>query len=661
MKKIGVSIRLRPIRFAFLVRPNDKTKVQHIFEINTCLWGGMYNPIIPYFERTPNWWSRDGRTFQKPQQIMEDYLNFFEPDFIVETEKGLGKKLNLPDDVVVNINNFRFDESYPGHKEIRGSNVFGIYKELYQKEFKFVRRHKHGIILVQPKEHRFKLFTSCVFGSFPRKKSLTYIKRGYQDAFDPEKITLDSGQLKKIYKRPYGSPLDIGCKNIDVSYSDRTDPTVFILDMTQPKDLIDLWNLRTFKREILAIPVQWFETLSEFCREFAVKNHRPLPGNRHGVMIDTTFLFSRSLTKEKIETIKPALRVEQKGAVVFQNWYPHFWEKKPDIIWSPNRAVLTAKEGKQEVMIDDDNGGFRFNNLSPDFVDRYASSSRWANVIHLTEGFDENEIATVFPVSLRNPPFPNLDLLNERILSTTEGLIAYQDKKDWSESWNVLDGTSAFMKWLKTQNVNTEISPAGKTLLQVMKSLQAFWGVRYISHLRVIERLNLMACKLSKSKEIVEGLQKEYLGRTIKYNDFKKEIHDIAEDDITIGFWKEKLLESLVKYNVVKLGLEVKCSLCEHRNWYALDSLKYELVCENCLKTFSFPQDNPSNRVINWCYRVIGPFAKPDYAQGAYASVLALRFFNDLDRGFSSSLTWSTSLELTLESNQKSEAEKKPY
>lgn len=653
---MDVSVCLRPIRFAFLVRPNDKTKVQRIFEINTCLWGGMYNPIIPYFERTPNWWSRDRRHFQKPRKIIEGYLNFFEPDFIVEAEKGLGKRLNLSDDVVVNINSFRFDESYPGYKEIRGLNVFGIYKELYQKEFKFVRRHKHGIILVQPKEQRFRLFVSCIFGTFPQEKSLSYIEKGYQEAFDPEEITLEPDQIKKIYNKPYGSPLDIGCENIDIYHSDHTDPMVFILDVTQPKDLIDFWNLRTYKRRILAIPVQWIESLSEFCKDFAIKNYVPLPGNPHGVMIHPTFLFSRSLVDEQIENIIQYLRVKKKGAICLQKWYPDFWEKKSDIIWSPNRAVLTVSESKQEITIDD-NVSFKFNNLSPDFVDRYASSSCWANVIHLREEIDKNEIATVFPASLRNPSFPNLSFDNKRILSNTEGLITYQDHKNWHEYWNVLNGTSAFIKWFETQNVNTEISAAGKTLLQVMKSLQGFWGIRYISHPKIIERLNSMACKLSKRTETIEGQQKEYLGRTVKFDALKEEIHKINEDDITTEFWKKKVIESLIKYNVIKLGLEVKCSLCNHRNWYSLNSLKYELVCENCLKTFSFPQDSPSNREINWCYRVIGPFAKPDYAQGAYASVLALRFFNDLDRGLSSSLSWCTSLELTLESGQKSEAD----
>lgn len=655
--KIDVSIRLRPIRFAFLVRPGDKTSIQKIFEINTCLWGGMYNPIIPFMEKTPSWWSRDNFRSAKARDIIEGYLKFFEPDFIIEAEKGLGKKLGLPDEVITDINSFRFDESFPGYNEIRGLNVFGIYKELYQKEFKFVQRHKHNIVLVKPKTERLRLFTSCIFGNYPRKKSLSYIAMGYQDAFDPRKIILDSGQLKEIYNQPYGSPLNIGCEYLDVSYSDHEDPMVFILDASQPRDLIDFWNLRTYKKRIIAIPIQWLETLSEFCKKIAIGNHKPLPGNHHGVMIGTTFLFSRSLTKETIEIIKSTLQVEKKGAVVTQDWYPHFWEKTPDIIWSPNRAVLTASENKQEVTVDDKDRGIKFNNISPEFIERYSSASRWANIIHLREEIDKNEIATVFPASLRNPSFPNLCLLNNRMLSNTEGLITYQDKKSWYENWNVLNGTSAFIKWFKTQRIDAEISSAGKTLLQVMKSLQGFWGTHYISHPKVIERLNLMACKLSKSTETVDGQQKEYLGRTVNFHDFKREIHEIEEDDITTKFWKEKVLESLIKYNVIKLGLKVKCTICEHRNWFSLDFLKYDLVCENCLKTFSFPQDNPSNRAINWSYRVIGPFAKPDYAQGAYTSAMALRFFNDLDRGLSSSLTWSTSLELKLESGQKSEAD----
>jgi hypothetical protein len=46
-------VRIRPLRFAFLVDPRDKARLQTVFEINSVLWGGCYNFIIPLFKRVP--------------------------------------------------------------------------------------------------------------------------------------------------------------------------------------------------------------------------------------------------------------------------------------------------------------------------------------------------------------------------------------------------------------------------------------------------------------------------------------------------------------------------------------------------------------------------------------------------------------------------------
>ena len=51
-----VNVRLRPIKLAFLVNPNDKNSLLKAIEINTFLWGGMYNPIIPTYRRLPPKW-----------------------------------------------------------------------------------------------------------------------------------------------------------------------------------------------------------------------------------------------------------------------------------------------------------------------------------------------------------------------------------------------------------------------------------------------------------------------------------------------------------------------------------------------------------------------------------------------------------------------------
>ncbi len=42
--KITLVKKLRPIRLAFLVAKEDKKTLREVFRINTCLWGGVYNP-----------------------------------------------------------------------------------------------------------------------------------------------------------------------------------------------------------------------------------------------------------------------------------------------------------------------------------------------------------------------------------------------------------------------------------------------------------------------------------------------------------------------------------------------------------------------------------------------------------------------------------------
>ena len=159
MSSISVSVRLRPIRFAFLVRPNDKIRTIEIFRINTCLWGGKFNPIIPFFKRLPPWWERKGFRFDNAKQIINGYLDFFEPDFIVESEKGLSEGLGFdPERTLQLIDILKRDDERDWGRY--GLSVYDLYGDLYKKEFQFERRYKHNIIHVEAKNRAFVNFVA---------------------------------------------------------------------------------------------------------------------------------------------------------------------------------------------------------------------------------------------------------------------------------------------------------------------------------------------------------------------------------------------------------------------------------------------------------------------------------------------------------------------
>jgi hypothetical protein len=80
----SVTIRVRPLRVAFLVDPRDSTGLYRAIELNSILWGGSYNPIIPAYRRTPaKWESHRVRRLPHPIDIIDGYLNGFDPDLVV--------------------------------------------------------------------------------------------------------------------------------------------------------------------------------------------------------------------------------------------------------------------------------------------------------------------------------------------------------------------------------------------------------------------------------------------------------------------------------------------------------------------------------------------------------------------------------------------------
>jgi hypothetical protein len=344
MSHISANVRLRPVRFGFLVRPDDAKRTFEIFRINTSLWGGQFNPIIPYIKQIPKWWNRYNHRFESATQIVNGYFDFFEPDFIVEAEPGLSKGFGFSSDRILQLSDLIAHE----RDNIRagyGLSVMGLYRDLFRNNFQFVRRHVSKIINVSPKENQFKAFCACVFGSLPIDGGLEYLAQMFDETFEPKQIALDGASLAELYGTSYVSVLRIGRENLKVDYTGHHWPALFVLDAKKPRDLIDFWNLRASRPSVIAIPIQWAEELSAFCKDYIVKHHAPLPGNPNGVMIHATVMFSRSIPTDEIESIhQKYFLVDKDGANVRQDWYPTIWRPSPNYTVRHTRPLLTAEE-----------------------------------------------------------------------------------------------------------------------------------------------------------------------------------------------------------------------------------------------------------------------------------------------------------------------------
>jgi hypothetical protein len=100
LENVYGSVVLRPTRIGFLIRPNQQNlaQVREIMRTCACLWGGMFNPIIPVCKVLPAAWRQDHFREITATGLAEAYIRFFEPDVFVETEPGLAKETGVADE-----------------------------------------------------------------------------------------------------------------------------------------------------------------------------------------------------------------------------------------------------------------------------------------------------------------------------------------------------------------------------------------------------------------------------------------------------------------------------------------------------------------------------------------------------------------------------------
>ncbi|WP_257547133.1 hypothetical protein [Sphingopyxis sp. DBS4] len=644
MTNMHVDTRLRPTRFGFLVVPSDRAALATIFEISTCLWGGKYNPIIPVFASRPVWWDRGGPRIENAEQIINGYLDYFEPDILVETRPGQAEGMGYASERVITL-----QDVAPPSKQARnawietsGLDVGPLYRHLYEREFQFARNRPVKVVRISPEQPSLANLVGCLFGAFPQDGAFNELEHAFDEVFAPDHIILSGDTAADLIANNWLNPLRITHDGLEVEYCHRIDPRVFVFDGTHSGDLIDYWNLRAGVQPVVPIPIQYASELGSFVREFVKLNYRPLPGNSNGVMIHPTVMFGRSIATEAIEPLfEKHFRVDIEGANCVQPWYPAFWRPTSDIMVSPTRPKLTAAEASHSLPLDEESPALQFDMLKHPFADRFGGQARWANVVKLSDWSRDGRVATTYPEEYRESRRPNFGGGLGKIRSTSEGFVELADYVLSRHYWQLESNASAITTWLADRNIKTVLSDSGRATQQIVQTLGGLHRVSSIANPAIVQFL--------------EKISRRPISKSMEHNQFRNRIAQAVKGNL----WNRDAVRTLIEQNAVELGLEVRCDKCGSWSWYQLSGLDTALKCGLCLKTFAFPAIDPtgSDRA-RWAYRLIGPFAQPNYAQGGYAAALSIRLFAELlESGPNQSLTWCAGQEMSFPNGPKIEAD----
>jgi hypothetical protein len=650
MPNLSATLRLRPVRMGFLVDPTDLASLRQVMELCTCLWGGIYNPIIPVCSAVPDIWKFIPALAPSAVQLAGGYINFFEPDVYVQAVPEIPPELNLSDGEIdfgsprlLQLSSLT-EEDPDTRDSLVGLSMLGVYQSLFDREYRFVPRHPANVAVLKGASPESQAFTECTLGAFPAAGRFALLANAYKDAFQPEEMESNATSWLKIFEHRYRFPLSFTRHSIDRAPGGHGfgEPILFVLDPSSGHDLLDFWNLRLFHQYVLPINVHWFEELSAFMRDFIARNHRPMPRNPHGVMLHTTVEFGRSIGEPRAkELVHKHLQGLAVGSWAFKLWYDHIWGKYRDAdqIARPRRSQFTAKSTDLSLQVSEEarERTVSFDTISPDFAPTYGHGALgWVNVLRFNH------------LRYSAEPFPQLpcdfDLAAARrlrigsaVIPSREGLVLPQQFKGHREYIKVLTGREVMIDWLKQHGVDAHISSSGRVTEQVIASLGGVSQVKVIADAQTLQLLDKMAKSV---REYQDGTVEEYADRTASVQEWTGLIARRSQDIWSRHFTLEKFIDA----GVLKLGLSIPCTHCTFDNWFSIAELDEVLNCERCRKPYAFPQGSLNYVHSPWRFRVVGPFAVPNYADGAYATALTLRVFADTLATGDVSLTYAPGL-----------------
>jgi hypothetical protein len=638
MTKIYASLKLRPTRIGFLVRPNDRAAVRRIMRLCACLWGGAFNPIIPVAKALPRAWKSELEEPRTGLDVAEGYLRFFEPDVFVEAKKGLAGELGIEhnalrlNDRIVELDEFIREEGvYPGEPAF-GLSVFDLYQSLYQREFRFVPKREQPVAFFEasarPSDNA---FIEAAFGMFPSEEDLHYVEQAYLDAFDPVRLRVEPDNWVRAIKSRMETPLRIGRKYIELEPSRRSEPVVFVLNPSNTMDLVDLWNIRQFRRDVFPVHVKWIASVAEILSEIIEARFRPIRGNPFGTMHRTTIEFARSIPPEKADTIwNEHFSCVPKGSALLKCWYDDIWSShyRDNLSERPKRLQLNAGSKKFEHSVSENDFSMSFSGIRPDFADRFRGrQARWANVLTMRDYASDLRLAMVLPSNMKNPAFPRRLGAGGTVCISREGIVLLQQYVGEVERLSLMRGSDAFIEWLELLGIHATPSSAGRTAEEVVGSLGWMHGW-LLEDAETLKLLDKMANSVRGTANVAQwkGL--------IQRRGRMRSLPPISLDRFT-------------KAGILQLGIGARCPHCTNDNWYSLRDVDYRISCERCLREFDFPQGSLNPKYPPWRYRVIGPFSARNFAEGAYATALTLRVFAHKLSGGESAMTCAMGLELS--------------
>jgi hypothetical protein len=583
-----LTVTLRPLRLAFVVAPGDTKAIFEAVRINSYLWGGQYNPIIPLFRKLPAWLPRLNRP-DSATGLFKNYLDLFDPDFVIRVGSVRDVAIDIGTLKEVSLDEIQrpiaeYDE--PSY----GIGLFEILDHLLNEEFRFVRRDS---LHLRIPDFGNDLFLASVFGTFPDKFPRN-IAKGLKESWSYTEAPCTRANYFEFLDASNLFARRI-C-NHDIKMRKRSwwwGEYVFLMDANDANDILLYWNYRALGWTILPVPSQAAknEALEKYVAAFIENNYWPLRSNS-SIYNHTTVLGSPNVTEQQLKELVVSLNLkpvaqDKHFKTSICSWLPRFWDEWARSKDGAERGVVRADE--KRIPVRSDNNQFEFEPLMPAFAREFGGQGtpRCANQLELSVYSDRHEYAMVIPPGgdklAHAAHFGGID----EIRCSNDGLVFFPKFTRWTKTMTAPAAETIFKAWFAERGWQISTSDKGSITKQLVRQIGGLWRVNWLTEESVLRFLT----EIPRSGPISDS-------------DFRARLSRLSK---SCGrFQAEQLAKWLVESNIVKLGIDVCCPKCLQRSWYSVTEANYELVCRQCLESYRLPAE--TLKKMPWAYRGAGAF-----------------------------------------------------
>jgi hypothetical protein len=604
----SLTVKLRPLRLAFLVEPDDRDAIFQAIRINSFFWGGHFNPIIPLHKRIPPWIDKWSRPISA-RKFVDSYFDLFDPDFVVpigRAKADAGKYGNVKQISAEKILHRLDDDATPSY----GIGCYEILQHFLHEEFRFVRRDPLKIEIPDVKDD---LFLASVFGVFPPNVTRELI-RPLAVAWDLREEACSREDFVRFL-----SPSSFFVRRLCELQLKRRHRAwwfgdyVFLMDGDSLTDILIYWNYRALGWKILPVPQQVAnsEQVRRFVTEYIEASYWPRRGNP-SIYNHATFLKGPSVSENEVTAFGSSLKLKPvaDGAhhkVSYCMWLPRFWDEWARSRDGADRGSVYAAEKRFELNAQ--SGTFEFTPLLPVFAKEFGGhgTPRCANELELRVYGDAITHAEVIPSGGERLARATELLTLDNVRCSSDGIVYFpRFSRDWSETFKVPNAESVLAAWFQERGWSIRVSDKGYLTKQLIQQLGGVWRSNWLTNEGVFKLL----LEISRAGPMHS-------------EDFWQKVHQTSNE--ADGISAEQLARWLVDSNIARLGIQAKCPKCRQRSWFSLTETDYLLECRQCIESFRLPTH--ALQEMPWAYHGFGAFSNRSGTQGGLPVILVLRLF----------------------------------